>query len=191
MCISDPANKKCKKVHEDFSNIAILTKRVLPGEVQLTFAHASFRNKSLGESVMAFALAGSLDSRSVVLIDINITFTIDDDKTRFLIAEVLLHAATGNLTRSKKQGYGTPRNAILLPSFFTEAAILDVETSAKELLKIFVQSIKKREEEKEENDGEEDDHNSKEEEEAEEEMKKNNEKKRKATAETLATITYD
>ena len=56
--MSDLANEKYKKVLDYFPIISILT----PGEVQLTFTHASFRKNSLGESVAAFSLAGSLDS---------------------------------------------------------------------------------------------------------------------------------
>ena len=118
MRTSELANKKYKKVHNDSPNLAILTKRAMSDEVQLTFAHVSFRNKSLGESVAAFALTGSLDSSSVVFIDVNITFAMDDEKTFLPIAEVLLRSDDGNLTRSKKQGYWKTRNAVFLPPFF-------------------------------------------------------------------------
>ena len=55
------AFKKYKKVCDDYPNLAILNKSATPGEVQLTFTHASVGKKSLGGSVAAFALAGSLD----------------------------------------------------------------------------------------------------------------------------------
>ena len=80
MCRSDLANKKYKKEHDNFPNIAILTKSATPGEVQLKFTHVFFRNKSFGESVAVFSLAGSLELPSVVSIDVNITFTMDDKK---------------------------------------------------------------------------------------------------------------
>ena len=113
MRTSDPANEKYKKVHDDFLNLAVLTKSITLGEEPLTFVHESFRNKSLGESVVAFAIKGSLESPLVVLIDI--TFTMDGDKVCLPIAEVLLRAADGKLPRSKMQGYWTLRNAALLP----------------------------------------------------------------------------
>ena len=37
MRASDPTDEKYKKVCKDFPNLAILTKRATPGEVQLTF----------------------------------------------------------------------------------------------------------------------------------------------------------
>ena len=64
--VSKTANKNLKCVCEDFPNIDILTKSAMPGEVYLTFSHALVGNKSLGESVTAFALARSLDSPNVV-----------------------------------------------------------------------------------------------------------------------------
>ena len=85
------------------------------------FVHASVGGKSLGRSVAAFVLAVSLDSSSVVSIDINITFTMDGNKIHLPITELLLRAATDNLVRSKKQQDLTPRNAVLLQPFLTEA----------------------------------------------------------------------
>ena len=146
--MSEPANKKYKKVHGDFSHLAILTKSVLPVKVQLTFTHVSFRNNSLGKSVAIFSLAGSLHSSYVVLIDVNIAFTMDGDKIRLPIAEVLLCAADGKLASSKTQVYSTPYTAVFLPPFFTELSIIDRETSVEELLKIFAHSITKRQEDK-------------------------------------------
>ena len=81
-------------------------------------------NKSLGEFVFAFALAGNLISPSEISVKTEIAFATDGDKIRLQIAEVLLRAAAGNLTQSKKQGDWTPRNAVLLPPFLTDAAIL-------------------------------------------------------------------
>ena len=51
-----------------FPNVAILTKSATPGEVQLTFAHASVGKKSLGESVTALNLAESLEAPIVISI---------------------------------------------------------------------------------------------------------------------------
>ena len=59
------------------------------------------------------------------------------DNIRLQIAEVLLCAAVGNLTRSKKQWDWTPHNAVLLPPFLTEAAIFHGESNTGKILKIF------------------------------------------------------
>ena len=76
MRASEPANEEYKKVCGDFPNVAILTKSDTPGEVQLTFGHATVGNNSLGESVVAFALAGNLDSLSIVSIKMDIAFSV-------------------------------------------------------------------------------------------------------------------
>ena len=66
---------------------------------------------------------------------------MDGDKIRLPIAEFLLRNAAGDLDRWKKQRDWTPQNAILLPPFLTEAAILHGESDAGKLLKIFARSI--------------------------------------------------
>ena len=133
--------EKYKRVCEDFPNFAILTKSATPGKVQLTFGHGAIVKKSLGESVVDFALSGDLSSPYVISLKIDIAFSADGDKIRIPIAEFLLRAATGNLAHLKKQRDWTPRNAVLLPPFITEAAILHGELEAGELLKIFSRSI--------------------------------------------------
>ena len=47
MCKSETASEKFKCVCKDLPNLAILKKSTTPGEVQLTFVHASVGNKSL------------------------------------------------------------------------------------------------------------------------------------------------
>ena len=91
----------------------------------MKFVHASVGNKPLGESVVVFALAGSLNSPSVVSINMDIAFATDGEKIHLPITEVLLCDAAGDLARSKNQRDCTPRNAILLPQFLTGAAILN------------------------------------------------------------------
>ena len=71
--------------------------------MQLPFGHVAVGNKSLGESVVDFALAGDLSSPSAISFNIEIAFAADGENIRLPIAEVLLHAAAGDLTRSKKQ----------------------------------------------------------------------------------------
>ena len=126
---------------KDFPNVAILTKSSPPGEIQLTFSQAAVGNKSLGESIVAFALADDPSSPSIILFNIEIAFATDSNKIRLPIVEVLLRAAARNLARSKKQGDLTSRNAVLLPPFLTEAAILHGESDEGELLNIFARPI--------------------------------------------------
>ena len=70
MRMREPAVKKFKRVCKDFPNLSILTKSSTPGETQLTFGHSAVGNKSLGESVMAFALAGDLSLPYVISLKI-------------------------------------------------------------------------------------------------------------------------
>ena len=63
---------------------------------------------------------------------------------RLPIAEFLLRAAASDLTHSKKQRDWTPRNAVLLPPFLMEAAILHGESDTGDLLKIFARAITER-----------------------------------------------
>ena len=67
--------------------------------------------------------------------DINILLPID---------EVLLRSADGYPMRSNKNQDWTPRSAVLLPSFLTEAEVLNGETSVEELLMIFARYIMDR-----------------------------------------------
>ena len=138
---SEPDAEKYKRVCEDFPNLAILTKSVTLGEIWLTFGHAAVVNKSLGESVVAFALAGNLSSPSLISLKIEIYFAADNKKIRLPIAEVLLCAAAGVLSHSKNQRDWTLHNAVLLLTFLTEAVILHGESDTSEILKIFTRSI--------------------------------------------------
>ena len=137
MRASDPGTEKYKNVCEDFPNLGILTKSSTPGEVQLTFGHATVGNKSLEESIQDFALAGDLGSPSIISFNLEIAFAPEVEKIRLPITEVLLRAAAGDLARSKKQRDWKSLNTVLLPPFLTEVAILHGELDAGELLKIF------------------------------------------------------
>ena len=99
MRASDLDAENYKRVCGDFPNLAILTKSAMPVEVQLTFGHATVENKSLGGSIVDFALAVDLILPSVVSLTMDIAFAADGDKIRPTIMEVLLHAAVGNLAR--------------------------------------------------------------------------------------------
>ena len=142
MCASELAVEKYKKVCEDFPYLAILTKSSIPGETQLTFGYAIVGKKSLGESVLAFALTGDLRSPTVVSIKVDIDFSVDVNKICLPVAEVLLCASASNLTHSKKQLYWMTRNTVLLPPVLMEAAIIYGELDAGKLMKIFARSIK-------------------------------------------------
>ena len=115
MDASKPAANKFKNICEDFPNLSILTKISTPGEIKLMFGHAAVGNKSLGESVVAFALAGNLISPSVISFNTEIAFATDGEKKRLPITEVLLCAAAADLKQYKKQRYWTSRNTVLLP----------------------------------------------------------------------------
>ena len=90
---------------------------------------------------MDFALAVNLSSPSVISLKIEIAFAADGNKISLTIVEVLLHAAAGDLTRSKKQRDWTLCNTVLLPPFLTEVVILHGKLDAGKLLKIFARFI--------------------------------------------------
>ena len=79
------------------TNLAILTKSATPDKIQLTFGNAAIGNKSLGGSVVAFALAGHLISPSVISFKTEIAFAADGNMIRLPIAESLLRATAGDL----------------------------------------------------------------------------------------------
>ena len=60
------------------------------------------------------------------------------DKIWIPVTKVLLHAAIGDLDILKEQREWLPLNAVLLPPFLTEAAVLDNKTAVANLLKVFV-----------------------------------------------------
>ena len=106
---------------------------------------------------MYFALGGDLIPPSVVSIKMDIAFAADGNKISLQITEVLLRAAVGNLTRSKKQRDWTPRHTVLLPPLLTESAILNKELDTSKLLNIFARSITDWARERENASGEDDD----------------------------------
>ena len=81
MCASEPAAEKYKRVCEYFPNFTVLTKSATLGKIQLTFGHLAVGNKSLEESVVAFALAGDISSPSVISLKIEIAFAADGNKS--------------------------------------------------------------------------------------------------------------
>ena len=142
MSASDPANDMFKCAFNELSNVDILTNSTTSGDVQTTFAHLSVGNKTLEECITDFFLVGSFNSPSVFLIDDDITCDIAGYKIFLPIAELVLRATTSDLKWYKKQRDWVPLNAVLISTFLTEAALLDMETSAEDILKIFTQTIK-------------------------------------------------
>ena len=86
MRTSEQSADKYKKVCEDFPILGILTNSSTPREIQLTFGHADFVNKSLGESIVASPLAGDLGSPYVISFNLEIAFATDEEKICLLIA---------------------------------------------------------------------------------------------------------
>ena len=89
---------------------------------------------------MAFALASNLTSLSVISLKIN---RLCRGRQQDLSTDrgSPPSCTSGYLGRSKKQIDWTPQNAVLLPSFLTEAAILHGESDVGKLLNIFARSI--------------------------------------------------
>ena len=190
MCASEPATENYKRVCKDFPNLAILTNSTTSGKIKLTFGHTAVGNKSLGGSVVAFALSGYLISPSIISLKIETAFATDGNKIRLQIAEVLLRVAAGDLARLKKQRDWTPRNTVFLPPFLTEAVILHGELDVGKLLKFFARSITECEKEGE-NTSEVDNDNDKDiviTIEAEDKKSAKPGKTKQATAETLTNI---
>ena len=137
----EPNGTKFKHVHADSTNIALLTKRATPGNIQVTFDHAPVGNKYFGETVTAFDITLSLESPVVVSINTKRAFDSAGEHIRLPVTEVLLCAAVGNIARLKNLRDWALLNAVPLPPFLMEAAILDGKTSSAELIKIFTAKI--------------------------------------------------
>ena len=120
----DTAAEKYKKVCEDFPNLAIFTKSATPGKIQLTSRHAAVGKKASWGIRCGFRPSRRSKIAFCNLPKDEIAFAADGENIRLTIAEVLLCAAAGDLARSKNQRDLTPRKAILLPPFLTEATIL-------------------------------------------------------------------
>ena len=82
MRLDKPAGSKFKRVCTDFPNMEVLTKSTTPGYIQATYVHASVGNKSLGETVTAFSLAGYLEAPTVVSIDAKHAFAVNGNNIR-------------------------------------------------------------------------------------------------------------
>ena len=134
-----PYGYNFKRVCVDFPNPAILAKSATPGELQVVYVHASIGNKALGETVTAFALAGSLEAPTMVSIGAERAGA--GENIHLLTTEFLLRAAASDLSKSKKLRYWAALNAILLPPFLAEAVVLKGETEAAEILKSFAAKI--------------------------------------------------
>ena len=96
----DSAGTKFKHVCTYFLTIGILPKSAMLGEIQFTFGHAYIDNKSIGETSATFALAGSLESMTVVSIDAKNAFSSSGKKISLAVIEVLLPISLGELSKS-------------------------------------------------------------------------------------------
>ena len=108
MRASNPATEKYKNVCEDFSNVGILTKSSTPGEVQLTFGHSSVGNKSLGEYLQTFALAGDLGSPSVISFNLEIAFAPKGEKPAYRSRRSFFASPPATSHAPKSNGTGSP-----------------------------------------------------------------------------------
>ena len=75
---------------------------MVTGKFQVTFGHVSVENKSLGETVTDFALAGYLELPTVVSVNTKHAFVSDDNKICLSIKKVLLSAAAVNIAFIKE-----------------------------------------------------------------------------------------
>ena len=56
MSFDEPVYSKFKRVYTDLPNLEVLTKTVTPGGIQVMYTYAFVGEKSLRETVTAFAL---------------------------------------------------------------------------------------------------------------------------------------
>ena len=117
MILDNPYVTKFKRLCADFSHLTIITKSATPGEIQVTYGHASIGSKSLRETVTAFALTGHLESLTVVSIDAEHAFSSAGKNIRLLITEVLLRATVCYLSITNNLRNCSALNAVLLPPF--------------------------------------------------------------------------
>ena len=120
-----PSSTKFKCVCADIPNIALLTKRSIPGSIQVTFCNVSVGENSLVETFTSFTLVGSLESPNIFYVNTKRAFVVSGNNIRLTVTEVLLCAVVGNFERSKKLSDLVSLNTILLPPFLAETAILD------------------------------------------------------------------
>ena len=90
MCLDKLEVSKFKWVCTKLLDFALLTKTTKPGEVQVTYAHASVGNTPLRETVTAFTLVVSLETPSVATTDDECAFIGASNKICIPTTEVLL-----------------------------------------------------------------------------------------------------
>ena len=83
----------------------------------------------------AFALTIFLEDLIMVSINPECAFTCAGKKIHIPTTEVLIHAAVGDLYRSNKLHNWSELHTVIIPPFFTDVIVLEVETKAAELLK--------------------------------------------------------
>ena len=101
-------------------------------------------NKSLGETVTAFALVGLLEAPTLVTIDDERTFAGACLKIHLPTTKVLLYIAVSDISKSKKLRDWSALNDVLLPPFLAEVVVLKEEMAAGELPKTITGKILER-----------------------------------------------
>ena len=104
----------------------------------------SIGNNSIGETVTASALVGSTKATTVVLINAEHVLSESGKNIRLPTTEFFLRTAAGDLSMSKNLCFRVALNDVLLQLFPIEAAILEGEIEAAELLKTFTKKISER-----------------------------------------------
>ena len=119
-----------KRLCVDSPNPAILDKGATPGKFQVVYVHASVGNKSLGETVTYFALAGLLEAPNMVSIGAERAGAGTRENIHLPTTEVLLRAAIGDLYKYRKLRDWAALNAVLLSLLLAKAIVLEGETEA-------------------------------------------------------------
>ena len=127
MHLENLTGAKFKRICGNFPNIAILTKSATLVNIQVTIVHATVGDKSLRETITAFALAGSLESLIFFSINSKRAFFSAVNKICLQIMEVLLCDVIRDLLCSKKLCDWLMLNTFLLPKFLTETSSLKVK----------------------------------------------------------------
>ena len=133
----NPAGPNFKRLCLDFLNLAILTNIVTLGEIQVIYGTTSIGNKPLMETITALALTGFIEDLSVILVNAEHAFTSAGGNIRLLITEILLHATSRKLSRSKKIHNWSVLNDVLLPPLLTNTLVLKVQAQSSDLPKTF------------------------------------------------------
>ena len=130
-----------KRLCVDFPNPAILDKGATPGKFQVVYVHASVGNKSLGETVTYFALAGLLEAPTMVSIGAERAGAGTRENIHLPTTEVLLRAAIGDLYKSRKLRDWAALNAVFLPPLLAKDLIFEGEAATRKSSRYLLSSL--------------------------------------------------